>query len=240
MSKIGLLGYGKMGKMIEKIALERNHQIVLKVDAPEHPSLTQKELNQAEVIIEFTNPESAVNNLLLCLQSHIPVVSGTTGWLKDWNLIKEICAEQQGKMIYSSNFSIGVNIFFALNTYLAKMMRHHAYHIQMKEVHHTEKKDAPSGTAISLAEQIVSQIDSKKSWVNHATKDQAIIPIISERIGLTPGTHIVEYTSAIDDIEIKHTAHNREGFALGAVLAAEFLIAQKPGIYSMTDVLKIG
>ncbi|MGL6021845.1 MAG: 4-hydroxy-tetrahydrodipicolinate reductase [Chitinophagaceae bacterium] len=240
MSKIGLLGYGKMGKIIEKISLERNHEIIFRVDTEKRISFTEKNLQEADVVIEFTNPQSVVQNVAFCLNANVPVVSGTTGWLQQWNFIEELCQQKQGRLIYSSNFSIGINIFFALNTYLAKMMNRRGYQIEMKEIHHTEKKDTPSGTAISLAEQILSQIDLKKSWANHSTNNQEIIPIISERIGGTPGTHSVAYTSSIDDIEIKHTAHNREGFALGAVFAVEFLIAQKPGIYSMMDILKLG
>jgi 4-hydroxy-tetrahydrodipicolinate reductase len=235
--KIALIGYGKMGKAIEEIALKKGHEIVLKVNIDNVEDLTAKKLQRADVAIEFTGPESAVENIKRCINSNVPVVSGSTGWLSQWEEIKETVAEKNGALIYASNYSIGVNIFFELNKYLSKLMKDYdEYDVKLEEIHHTQKKDAPSGTAISLAEQILENITSKKNWVNHLTTTPEELEIISKRMDPAPGTHIVTYHSPIDDIEIIHTAHNRMGFAGGAVKAAEFLVGKK-GIFTMKDVL---
>jgi 4-hydroxy-tetrahydrodipicolinate reductase len=234
---IALIGYGKMGKAIEEVAVEKGHTIVLKIDVDNATEFTKENIQKADVAIEFTSPHSAVENLKKCFEFGVPVVCGSTGWLEKWNEIVSACKEKNGALVYASNYSIGVNLFFELNTYLAKLMHNHnAYAVHLKEIHHTEKKDAPSGTAITLAEQIMQQIPSKKSWVNHSTNNANELAIISERIDPAPGTHSIHYQSAIDDIEIIHTAHNRKGFASGAVLAAQFL-HNKKGIFTMKDVL---
>lgn len=237
--RIALLGYGKMGKAIEEIALGKGHQVVLKIDENNTADFTKENLSQADVAIEFTGPHSAFENIKKALGFGVPVVSGSTGWAARMEEIKAWCNEHQGAFLYSSNFSIGVNIFFEINKKLAALMAAHPeYAISMEEIHHTQKKDAPSGTAISLAEQILENTDRKTKWVNEPTDDPASLPIISKRIDPAPGTHMVRYASAIDDIEIIHTAHNRTGFASGAVLAAEFLKG-KTGIFSMKDVLSL-
>jgi|SRR6476469_3717792 len=235
--KIAIIGYGKMGKAIEEIAVQRGHEIVLKINIDNLEDFTDENLKKADVAIEFTGPESAVANIKKCCKAGIPVVSGSTGWLKKWDEIKSYCCEQNAGFLYASNFSVGVNLFFELNKYLAQlMMPHTEYNVEMEEIHHTEKKDAPSGTAITLAEQILEQISSKKRWVNENSSNKQDLVITSKRIDPAPGTHVIKYASAIDDIEITHTAHNRKGFATGAVLAAEYL-QNKKGIYSMKDVL---
>ena len=237
MLKIALLGYGKMGRAIEEIALQKGYSIVLKVGIENLDDLTTENIRKADVAIEFSNPESAVKNILFCLENNVPVLSGTTGWLKDLSIIKEKCREHSGAFLYASNYSIGVNIFFELNKKLASLMQQHTdYNVVMEEVHHTQKMDAPSGTAITLAEQIIGSLPAKNKWVNDTQSNPSELSIISKRIDAVPGTHTVTYTSAIDDIEIKHTAHNRVGFAAGAIAAAEFL-KDKKGIYSMKDVL---
>jgi 4-hydroxy-tetrahydrodipicolinate reductase len=235
--KIALIGYGKMGKAIEAIALQRNHTAVLKIDINNTGSFTKENLQQCDVAIEFTGPHSAVENILKCLDAGIPVVSGSTGWLAQWELIKNKCETLNGALLYASNFSVGVNIFFELNKKLVQLMsRQPEYEVSMEEIHHTQKKDAPSGTAITLAEQILENNDLKKKWINDIAKYPNELSIISKRIDPAPGTHSIKYSSAIDDIEIIHTAHSRTGFATGAVLAAEFL-QNKKGIYNMKDVL---
>lgn len=237
--KIALIGYGKMGKTIEAMALERGHTIMLTIDMDSQAAFTKENLQQADVAIEFTGPHSAKINILTCLDAGIPVVSGSTGWLHDWDEVANFCKEKNGSILYASNFSVGVNIFFELNKKLAQLMNGHTdYSISMEEVHHTQKKDAPSGTAITLAEQIMQEIPEKKSWVTEASTDASVLPIISKREDPAPGTHSIKYSSVIDDIEIKHTAHNRQGFALGAILAAEY-IYNKQGIFSMKNVLNI-
>lgn len=235
---IALIGYGKMGKAIENIALEKNHSIVLKIDIHNAADFTTANLSKADVAIEFTGPHSAVANIKKCIDAGIPVVSGSTGWLKEWEEVKAYCEANNGTLIYASNYSIGVNLFFEINKQLAALMDGYPeYDITMKEVHHTEKKDAPSGTAITLAEQVLNRINRKKNWVNDAsTGNNTELSIVSERIDPAPGTHHVKYSSAIDDIEIIHTAHNRIGFAGGAVKAAEFA-KDKKGIFGMKDVL---
>lgn len=228
-----------MGKTIEGIALERGHSVDLKIDIDSLASFTKENLLLCDVAIEFTGPHSAKENILTCLDAGIPVVSGSTGWLEDWDEVANFCKEKNGSFLYASNFSVGVNIFFEVNKKLAQLINgHNEYAISMQEIHHTQKKDAPSGTAITLAEQIIQEIPAKKKWVNDETTDPKALPIFSKREDPAPGTHSVLYSSSIDDIEIIHTAHNRNGFALGAVLAAEY-ISNKKGIFSMKDVLGI-
>ncbi len=235
--RIALIGYGKMGKAIEEIALEKKHEVVLKIDINNADEFTKENISKADVAIEFTGPHSAFDNVIKCLQLGIPIVCGSTGWLDKFDEVKNYCNKQNGTFIYSSNYSIGVNLFFELNTYLAKLMNNHSeYNVMLEEIHHTQKKDAPSGTAITLAEQVLQNIASKKKWVNHISDNAEDLEIISERIDPAPGTHKIKYQSPIDDIEIIHTAHNRKGFAGGAVLAAEFA-SNKKGIFSMKDVL---
>lgn len=235
--KIALIGYGKMGKAIETIALEKGHQIVLKIDINNASDFNQENISKADVAIEFTGPHSAFENVMKCLELGIPVVCGSTGWLEHWEVAKDYCEKQHGSLLYASNYSIGVNLFFEINKYVAKLMSSHTdYNVVMEEIHHTQKKDAPSGTAITLAEQVLNFIKQKKQWVNEVSNNASDLTIISKRIDPAPGTHTIKYTSSVDDIEIIHTAHNRIGFAGGAVLAAEFL-HNKKGIYSMKDVL---
>lgn len=236
---IALLGYGKMGHAIEEIAVERGHRVVLKVGIENVEDNTIENIRKADVAIEFTGPESAYENVRRCFEAGVPVVCGSTGWLNQFREAREECIRHNGTLLYASNFSVGVNIFFAINRRLAQLMApHREYDVTLNEIHHTQKKDAPSGTAITLAEQVLSQINRKKKWVNHASSNPAELSIVSERIDPAPGIHVIHYSSAIDDIEIKHTAHNRKGFATGAVLAAEFLTGKK-GIYTMSDVLGI-
>jgi 4-hydroxy-tetrahydrodipicolinate reductase len=235
--KIALIGYGKMGKAIEEIALKRGHEIVLKIDVDNVQEFNRQNLKKADVAIEFTSPQSAFDNVKKCLESGIALVCGSTGWLERWGEIKSISENYNGALVYSSNYSIGVNIFFEINKRLAELMAmHDDYDVSMEEIHHTQKKDAPSGTAVTLAEQVLERIARKKTWVNHISDNFDELEIISERIDPAPGMHKVKYSSAIDDIEIIHTAHNRTGFATGAVLAAEFINGRK-GIYSMKEVL---
>jgi len=234
---IALIGYGKMGKAIEAIATERGHSIVLKIDADSLEQFNAANLAKADVAIEFTGPESARENILKCLDLGTPIVSGSTGWLEYRKAVDDHCRKKNGSFLYASNFSVGVNIFFEVNKRLAELMsRQSSYAIQIEEIHHTQKKDAPSGTAITLAEQVMQSIPSKKQWVNREEASPDELSIISKRIDPAPGTHTVTYHSDIDDIAITHTAHNRKGFALGAVLAAEY-IADKKGIFSMKEVL---
>jgi 4-hydroxy-tetrahydrodipicolinate reductase len=236
---IALIGYGKMGHMIEELATQRGHNIALKIDVTNQHDFTKENISKADVAIEFTNPESAFQNVMKCLQFDIPVVSGSTGWNQHLVEAKTYCKNHNGSFLHTSNFSIGVNIFFEINKLLAKLMATQPeYDVSMREIHHTAKKDAPSGTAVTLAEQILSDVPRKKNWVNKEPSVNSELSIISERIDPAPGTHYVKYTSEVDDIEIIHTAHSRKGFALGAVLAAEF-ISKKKGIFSMKDVLNI-
>lgn len=235
--KIALLGYGKMGHIIEEIALQRKHEIILRINDENLNELTTENIQKADVAIEFTNPQSAVDNILFCLDHNVAVVCGTTGWLSQLKKIEERCKEVNGTFLYASNFSVGVNIFFEINKKLTSMVKTHpGYDVSIEEIHHTQKKDAPSGTAITLAEQIINEAGKKNKWVNNKSENKNELSIISKRIDEVPGTHSVKYFSNIDDIEIIHTAHNREGFAEGAVLAAEF-IKDKKGIFSMKDVL---
>ena len=237
--KIALIGYGKMGKEIEKIALDRGHEIVLKIDITNPEDLNIENLKKADVAIEFTIPASATANYKLCFEAGIPVVSGTTGWLEKQAEVHQLCKDLNGTFFYSSNYSLGVNIFFALNKKLAELMaNHNEYSVEMKEIHHTQKLDAPSGTAITLAEGIIENMPAKKSWVNHTTGVSDEIGIISEREGQVPGTHIINYDSEVDYIEITHCAKNRKGLAFGAVLAAEYSFGKK-GILTMNDLLNL-
>jgi 4-hydroxy-tetrahydrodipicolinate reductase len=235
--RIALVGYGKMGQAIEAIAIEKGHEIVLKIDINNAADLNKENMAKADVAIEFTGPHSAFSNVMKCLELGIPVVCGSTGWLAKWDEVKQFCEKQNGTLIYASNYSIGVNLFFELNTRLAKLMSAYPqYEVMMEEIHHTQKKDAPSGTAITLAEQVLANITSKKQWVNHLSDNPEELEIISERMDPAPGTHKIKYSSSVDDIEIIHTAHNRIGFAGGAVMAAEFAI-QKKGIFGIKEVL---
>jgi 4-hydroxy-tetrahydrodipicolinate reductase len=231
-----LIGYGKMGKAIEAIALQRGHQIVCKVDTKEE--LLRFE-GTADVAIEFSQPEAVIENLQFCFDKRIPVVCGTTGWLHQRKEIETYCQEKGGGFFYASNFSLGVNLFFKLNEVLAKLMRPYSnYKVSIDETHHTQKKDSPSGTAISLAEGIIKNQPLIKEWHLGATQNPEAIVISSFRIDPAPGTHAVKYQSAVDDIEITHTAHSREGFAQGAVLVAEWMEGKK-GVYSMDDFLNL-
>lgn len=237
--KLALIGYGKMGKAIEEIALQRGHEIVLTIDQSNLSDFTKENISKAEVAIEFTGPHTAYENIKNCLEFGTPIVCGSTGWLEKMDEIKKIRSEKNGSFIYSSNYSVGVNIFFEINKKLATLMAGHKdYEVILEETHHTQKKDAPSGTAITLAEQILEFVKRKKQWVNELSESTDDLEIISQRIDPAPGTHSVKYSSAIDDIEIIHTAHNRKGFALGAVLAAEF-IKDKKGFFTMKEVLNL-
>lgn len=230
--KIALLGYGKMGKTIEKIALERGHTIIFRVDI----NTGNYDITQADIAIDFSTPDAAVSNISNCFKNQVPVVSGTTGWLDNYQNMTDLCQETEGGFIYASNFSLGVNIFFELNQHLARLMNNvPGYDLSIEEIHHTQKLDAPSGTAISLADGIIAESD-KNSWSLGVTNDKKQIPIESKRIPDIPGTHTVSYNSGVDRVDIVHTAHNRDGFALGAVIAAEWLLGKK-GVFSMKDVL---
>ena len=231
--KIALLGYGKMGKVIERIALERGHEIVMRKSGKD----TFEGLENADVAIDFSIPDAAVTNISTCLNSNMPVISGTTGWLDNYDKMVSLCEEKSGAFIYGSNFSLGVNIFFELNDHLAKIMaRFDQYKVAMEEIHHTQKLDAPSGTAITLAKGIIDNSDYSSWALENAKEDEILID--AKRIENVPGTHTVIYNSEVDALEIKHTAHNREGFALGAVIAAEW-IQDKKGVFTMKDVLEL-
>ncbi|BDB52785.1 4-hydroxy-tetrahydrodipicolinate reductase [Flavobacterium ammonificans] len=231
--KIALLGYGKMGKVIERIAIKRGHEIVLKKDE----NNTYDGLSNADVAIDFSVPTAAVENISNCFHTHVPVVSGTTGWLERYDEIIALCNEKKGGFISSSNFSLGVNLFFEVNDYLAKIMAPYtSYSVAMEEIHHTQKLDAPSGTAISLANGVIENSNYTKWTIDKPAANE--IQIEALRVEDVPGTHTVTYNSNVDSIEIKHTAHNREGFALGAVIAAEWL-AGKQGVFTMKDVLNL-
>jgi len=237
--KIALLGYGKMGREIEKIALERNHEIILKIDVDNQHEATVENIRKADVAIDFSTPGSAFANIIKCFEAGIPVVCGTTGWMDKIGEITELCGKKNQTFFYASNFSLGVNVFFALNRYLSTMMNNHKeYDVTIKEIHHIHKLDAPSGTAISLANDIVSEVNRKDKWELAATVDNSVIKITAERQAEVPGTHIIEWNSPVDRIEIVHEAKNRKGLAYGAVLAAEF-IKDKKGVFSMADMIKL-
>ena len=241
--KLALLGYGKMGQIIERFALERGHEVVLKISIDNLSDFTTANLAVADVAIDFSAPDAAVANIYKCFEAGVPVVVGTTGWYGKLQEIKNDCLSSNNTLLYGSNFSIGVNLFFHLNTVLAKLMNNYpAYEVQVEEIHHTQKLDAPSGTAMTIAEGIIDHLDRKSEWLNEVVgttipdviKNEQLL-IESHRIENVPGTHTVVYSSEVDDIEIKHTAHNRAGFALGAVVAAEWL-QHKQGFYNIADV----
>jgi len=231
--KIALFGYGKMGQMIAQTALDRGHEIVAKIDI----DTKEIDFSNIDIAIDFSAPTAAYENIVSCFENNVPVICGTTGWLDKFDDTKRICLEKNGAFIYASNFSLGVNVFFELNATLAKMMKHlQHYKISVEEIHHTQKLDAPSGTAITIAEGIIENTQYISWALDNVTDNQ--IPITAKRVTTTPGTHTVAYDGAIDSIEIKHTAHNREGFAEGAVIAAEWLFG-KTGVFTMKDVLNL-
>jgi 4-hydroxy-tetrahydrodipicolinate reductase len=235
--KIAILGYGKMGKEIEDISLYRSHTVPVKIDEYNSSSVNPQLLKNVDVAIEFSTPESAIPNIRLCLEAGIPVVVGTTGWYKDFPQVKKEVEEKKGTLFCATNFSVGVNLFFRLNEYLAAMMNKHSdYEVIMEEIHHMHKKDAPSGTAITLAEGILKHMTRKKNWVEPPDNNPEHISIHSIREGEAPGTHTVVYSSQVDEITISHVAHNRKGFANGAVIAAEWIVGKK-GIFTMKDML---
>ena len=237
--KIALIGYGRMGKAIEETALENGDEIVLKINSENKDQFTDSNLKKADVAIEFTNPESAFENIKTCLRAGLPVISGSTGWLDNLPEIIELCKNLNGTFLYASNFSIGVNIFFEINKKLAGLMSgQKSYNVSIEEIHHTGKKDAPSGTAITLAQQIIQENKIKDSWTMEKEHSHNQILISSKREDPAPGTHHIKYYSSTDDIEIIHTAHNRSGFAKGALAAASF-VKNKKGVFSMKDVLDI-
>jgi len=232
---IALLGYGRMGQTIEKIAIKRGHNIVLKVDKDD----TGYDITKADVAIDFSIPNVAFGNITNCIENGVPVVSGTTGWLDNYDKAISLCEEKKGAFIYASNFSLGVNIFFELNKTLAKMMNNlEQYNVTMEEIHHTKKLDAPSGTAITLAEGVIANNENYDGWQLDKPSEKNI-PIVAKRTADVPGTHSVNYESEVDTITIEHVAHNRQGFALGAVVAAEWLV-DKTGVFSMNDLLRSG
>ena len=240
--KIALLGYGKMGQIIDQLATDRGHEIVLKIDENTVADLTIENLKQADVAIDFSTPETVFRHIQLCFDAGTPIVVGTTGWYGKLQEVKNSCDAGNKTLLYASNFSIGVNVFFHINKVLAKVMnRYSQYDVQLEEIHHLAKLDSPSGTAMTLAEDIIDELDRKNEWVNELvghdkelilTQDQLLIE--SHRIEAVPGTHTVIYSSEVDDIEMKHTAHSRAGFALGAVLAAEWL-QNRRGFFSVSD-----
>lgn len=245
--KIALLGYGKMGHEIEKLALEKGHEIVIKLDHMNMDSFDWDELTKADVAIEFTQPEAAVDNIIKCFNADVPVVCGTTGWLSRYEEVENICRKENRGFFYASNYSLGVNLFFELNRKLAEMMRpYNQFDLKVTEIHHTQKLDSPSGTAISIAQDLLKKTGNRKEWVNQLVaapsdikkveKDQLLI--VSLREEGVPGTHTVEYTSDVDSIEITHTAFSRKGFAAGALMAAEWMSGKK-GVYSMKDLLNL-
>ena len=231
--KIALLGYGKMGKIVEKLAVKKGHTIVSRINQYS----SKEEILKADIAIEFSTPQAAVSNIKFCLENDIPIVSGTTGWLAHYDKMIKLCENRNGSFIYASNFSIGVNLFFSINEYVSNLMEPWKdYQVSIEEVHHNQKLDTPSGTAVTLAEEIIRNSD-KKNWELNGTEAENI-NITAKRINDIKGTHIINYDSNIDTILIKHEAHSRDGFALGAILAAEWL-ADKKGIFTMKDVLQI-
>ena len=225
-----------MGKEIETISLQRGHTIVLKVDETNASSFTDEDLKKADVAIEFSTPHTVISNIKKCLDVQVPIVVGTTGWYNEFEMIQELCLQKSGALFHATNFSLGVNLFFKLNTYLADLMnKYENYDVEMEEIHHIHKLDKPSGTAISLANQVLEKIERKKNWsISDYNPETLFIKDVRE--GEVPGTHIIKYTSAVDDIEIMHKAHSRKGFALGAVVAAEFINGKK-GIFTMSDLI---
>lgn len=247
--KIALLGYGKMGRMIEEIAQGRGHEIVLRIDRDNTADLTPENLQRADAAIEFSTPDTVLSNIDACFNARVPIVVGTTGWYGQLQEIKNRCVEGNHTLVYGSNFSVGVNVMFRVNAYLAKLMNNYPYYdVQVEEIHHTQKLDAPSGTAMTIAEGIIDNLDAKNEWTNivagHVDEKTAVteknqLLIESHRIDSVPGTHTVIYDSEVDTIELKHTAHSRQGFALGAVIAAEW-IRDKRGFYPVTDMFDFG
>lgn len=241
--KIALLGFGKMGQLIEQIALKRGHEIVLKISIDNPQDLTKEKLSEADVAIDFSTPDAVLTNVYACFDANVPVVVGTTGWYGKLQEVKNECDKNSGTMLYGSNFSIGVNLFFKINTFLAELMNNYpVYDVQLEETHHTQKLDAPSGTAITLAEGVIQKLERKDEWLNEVIGTPVeVFPkanqllIASNRVDHIPGTHSVLYSSEVDDIEITHTAHNRNGFALGAVVAAEWL-QDKKGFFNVSDI----
>lgn len=234
-----ILGYGKMGKIIGEIAESRGHSLVAKINIDNRAELDTLDPTTINVAIEFSQPEAAVENITWAMDRGIPVVSGTTGWLSRKAEVERLTKEKNGAFFYASNYSIGVNIFFKVNEFLAKLMNETSgYKASLEEIHHTEKKDAPSGTAITLAEGIIRNVDTLSGWVldEQSNENEQLLPIVAKRIDPAPGTHIIRYSSEIDQIEISHTAHSRQGFALGAVLVAEWIQGRK-GVLSMDDFL---
>ena len=235
--KIALLGYGKMGKEIEAIAIQRNHTIILKVDETNSSSITKEDLQLADVAIEFSTPHTVISNIKRCFDAQLPVVVGTTGWYDSFKEIEEECQQKKATLFHATNFSLGVNLFMKVNNYLAELMNKYPnYEVSMEEIHHIHKLDKPSGTAITLANQVIEKIERKKKWSITNTNPETLF-INDVREGEVPGTHIIKYTSDIDDIEIMHKAHNRKGFALGAVIAAEYICGKK-GIFTMQNLME--
>ncbi|WP_367864410.1 4-hydroxy-tetrahydrodipicolinate reductase [Pedobacter sp. WC2423] len=243
---IALIGYGKMGQIIERFAIERGHEVVLKIGTDQLADLTVSNLRKADVAIDFSTPDAAINNIYTCFDANVPIVVGTTGWYGQLQEIKDECLRRNNTLLYGSNFSIGVNLFFHINEVLAKVMNNYpVYEVQVEEIHHTQKLDSPSGTAMTLAEGIIENMDRKSEWVNELDGNPAIevlkqeqVLIASQRIENIPGTHTVIYSSEVDEIELKHTAHSRAGFALGAVVAAEWL-QNKQGFYNISDIFNL-
>ena len=241
--KIALLGYGKMGLIIERYALERGHEVVLKISLENQAELTVENLSKADIAIDFSAPSAAITNIYTCFEAGVPVVVGTTGWYGELQKVKNDCLSSNNTLLYGSNFSIGVNVFFHVNKVLASLMNNFpAYDVQVEEIHHTQKLDAPSGTAMTIAEGIIDNLERKQEWVNILDGDAPAdnlkaeqLLIASERVDQVPGTHTVVYSSEVDEIEFKHTAHSRAGFALGAVIAAEWL-QDKHGFFNIADI----
>ncbi|MBC7694934.1 MAG: 4-hydroxy-tetrahydrodipicolinate reductase [Burkholderiales bacterium] len=233
---ICLLGYGKMGKEIEAIALQRGHNIVLKVDETNASTFTNEDLKNADVAIEFSTPDTVIGNIKKCFETQVPVVVGTTGWYNEFEMIQELCLQKSSALFHATNFSLGVNLFFKINSYLAELMnKYNSYEVEMEEIHHIHKLDKPSGTAISLANQVLEKIERKKNWSITEHNPETLF-IKDVRNGEVPGTHIIKYSSEVDDIEIMHKAHSRKGFALGAIIAAEYINGKK-GIFTMNDLI---
>lgn len=232
---IAIIGYGKMGKTIESIAIARDHTILVRVDKDDElPNLINKPI---DIAIEFSQPDTGFQNVKYCIENNIPVISGTTGWTDKYEEITQLCQSVGGTFMYASNFSISVNLFFELNKWLADRLKHYDYKVSLEEIHHTEKKDTPSGTAITLAEGIIENNDQYKSWTNENLTDKTKIPIVSKREANYPGTHSVTYSSPLETISINHTANNRKIFAEGAVLVAEWIKGKK-GVFTMSDFIQ--
>ena len=235
--KSAMLGYGKMGKKIDELAPAAGHEFILKIDHDNRHTLNTEALQMADVAIEFSEPTSAVENIKLCLTNGLPIVSGTTGWLNHYSEISDLCKKENGAFFYASNYSIGVHLFRNINRQLANLLESQPnYQPQLTEIHHTQKLDAPSGTAITIAEDLISEIDTKNRWINEPTDNPEILSIISERIDKVPGTHRIDWQSAVDTIRLEHIAHSREGFAKGALAAATWIVGKK-GVFGMKDML---